>query len=157
VIDINDVSRAVGIPEWYITREIKLLENGNFKANDTILIQFRLFSDPYANGWGWTIDNLRIQTPVSAPSVTLSPGNISVFPNPVKDILYVAVHAKNNIEELTIETFNVYGQKISSSQNKNVFGEIKTETDLSHLTNGMYLVVVKENGKQVYSKKIIRN
>jgi hypothetical protein len=102
VIDINDVSRAVGIPEWYITREIKLLENGNFKANDTILIQFRLFSDPYANGWGWTIDNLRIQTPVSAPSVTLSPGNISVFPNPVKDILYVAVHAKNNSEELTI-------------------------------------------------------
>jgi hypothetical protein len=157
VIDINDVSRAVGIPEWYINREINLLENGNFKANDTIIIQFRLFSDPYARGWGWTIDNLRIQTPVSAPSVTLSPGNISVFPNPVAAILYVDVHAKNKIEELTIETFNVYGQKMSSSQNKNVFGEIKTETDLSHLTNGMYLVVVKENGKQVYSKKIIRN
>ncbi|MCK7534683.1 MAG: hypothetical protein MZV63_28625 [Marinilabiliales bacterium] len=64
-IDNNQVSNTVGIPEWYVNREIKLLENGNFKANDTILIQFRLYSDPYAHGWGWTIDNLRIQTPVS--------------------------------------------------------------------------------------------
>ena len=154
---VNQVSSAVGIPDWYITREINLLENGNFKANDTILIQFRLYSDPYAHGWGWTIDNLRIQTPVSAPAVVLSPGNITVFPNPFNDVLNITVQAKNSIGELTIEIFNLYGQKISSIQNKNVFGEIKIETDFSHLASGMYLVVIKENGKQVYSKKVIRN
>jgi hypothetical protein len=156
-IDYNDFSKAVGIPDWYINREIKLLENGNFKANDTILIQFRLFSDPHANGWGWTIDNLRIQTPVSTPTVILSPGNIMVYPNPFNDILNITVQAKNNIEELTIDIINIYGQKMASIQNKNVFGEIKIEPDLSHLTSGMYFMVVKENGKQVYSKKIIRN
>jgi hypothetical protein len=156
-IDNNQVSKAVGIQAWYVNREIKLLENGKFKANDTILIQFRLYSDPYAHGWGWTIDNLRIQTPVSAPTVILSPGNISVYPNPFSDILYINLQAKNNIEELTIEIINIYGQKITSIENKNVFGEFKTETDLSHLTSGMYFMVVKENGKQVYSKKIIRN
>ncbi|HSO85834.1 MAG TPA: T9SS type A sorting domain-containing protein, partial [Draconibacterium sp.] len=157
VIDINDVSQAIGIPDWYITREINLLENGNFKANDTILIQFRLFSDPYAHGWGWTIDNLRIQTPVSASSITLSPGNIAVYPNPFNDVLNVTINAKNKIEELTVEIINLYGQKISSTQNKNVFGEIKLESDLNYLTDGIYLVVVKENGKQVFSKKIIKN
>ena len=156
-VDINQVSNAVGIPDWYINREIKLLENGNFKANDTILIQFRLYSDPYAHGWGWTIDNLRIQTPVSVPPVILSPGNILVYPNPFNDILNTTILAKNNIEELTIEIINIYGQKIASAQNKNVFGEIKIETDLSYLTSGMYFIVVKENGKQVYSKKVIRN
>jgi len=156
-IDNNQVSNAVGIPDWYVTREINLLENGNFTVNDTILIQFRLFSDPYAHGWGWTIDNLRVQTPVSSPSNILSPGNISVYPNPFNDILNVTVQAKNNIEELTIEIINLYGQKIVLSQNKNIFGEIKIETDLSHLTIGIYLIVVRENGKQVYSKKIIRN
>jgi hypothetical protein len=154
---VNQVSNAVGIPDWYVNREIKLLENGNFKANDTILIQFRLFSDPYAHGWGWTIDNLRIQTPVSSPSTILSPGNILVYPNPFNDILNITVQAKNNIDELIIEIINLYGQKIASSQHKNVFGEIKIETDLSHLSSGMYLIVIKENEKQVYSKKIIRN
>lgn len=153
---VNQISRTVGIPDWYINREIKLLENGNFKANDTILIQFRLFSDPYANGWGWTIDNLRVQTPVSTPSVVLSPGNITVYPNPFNDIINTTIQAKNNIEELTIEIINIYGQKLASVHNKNVFGEIKIETHLSHLTSGLYLIVIKENGKQVYSKKIIR-
>jgi len=155
---INDnISKAIGNPDWYFSREIKILENGNFKANDTILIQFRLFSDPYAHGWGWTIDNLRIQTPVSATAVVLSPGNIMVYPNPFNNILNVTVQAKTNIEELTIDIINLYGQKIASTKNKNVFGEIKIETDLSHLSGGMYLIVLKENGKQVFSKKIIRN
>jgi len=154
---VNQISNTVGIPEWYVNREIKLIENGNFKANDTILIQFRLFSDPYAHGWGWTIDNLRIQTPVSASSVVLSPGSIMVYPNPFNNILNVTVQAKNNIEELTIDIINLYGQKIASIKNKNVFGEIKIETDLSYLSSGMYLIILKENGKQVFSKKIIRN
>jgi hypothetical protein len=154
---VNQVSTAVGIPEWYVNREILLLENGNFKANDTILIQFRLFSDPYAHGWGWTIDNLRIQTPVSSPTLVLSPGNILVYPNPFNDILNVNVQAKNNIAELTLEIFSLYGQKVASAQKKNSFGEIQFETDLSHLSSGMYLLIVSENGKQVFSKKIIRN
>ena len=156
-IIVKQVSKTVGIPDWYVNREIKILENGNFKANDTILIQFRLFSDPYAHGWGWTIDNLRIQTPVSATAVVLSPGSIMVYPNPFNNILNVTVQAKTIIEELTIDIINLYGQKIASTKNKNVFGEIKIETDLSHLPGGMYLVVLKENGKQVFSKKIIRN
>ncbi len=154
---VNQVSTTIGISEWYVKREIKLLENGNFKANDTILIQFRLFSDPYANGWGWTIDNLRIQTPVSSPDLVLSPGNILVYPNPFNNVLNVNVQAKNNIDELTIEIFSLYGQKVTSFQKNNCFGEIKLETDLSHLSSGMYLLTVNENGEKVFSKKIIRN
>lgn len=154
---VNQVSTTVGIPEWYVNREIKLLENGNFKANDTILIQFRLFSDPYANGWGWTIDNLRIQTPVSSQALVLSPGNILVYPNPFSNVLNVNVQAKNNIDELTLEIFSLYGQKVASAQKKNFFGEIKFEVNLSHLSIGMYLLIIRENGKQVFSKKIIRN
>jgi len=156
-IDNNQSSNTIGNPDWYINREINLLENGNFKANDTILIRFRLFSDPYANGWGWTIDNLRIQRPVSAPSVSLSPGNIMIYPNPVNDKINVSVQAKSNIEDLTVEIINIYGQKIISVQNKNVIGEFNIESDLSYITSGIYLVIVKENGNQVYSKKIIKN
>jgi hypothetical protein len=38
-----------------------------------------------------------------------------------------------------------------------VFGEIKIDQDLKTLTSGMYFVIVKENGKQVNSQKIIKN
>lgn len=155
--DYNDLSLAVGTPDWFIKREINLLENGNFEANDTILVRFRLFSDPHANGWGWAIDNLRIQSPTSATSAILSPGNISVYPNPFNDIINVNLQVNKNIEELAVEIFNLYGQKISSVKNRNVFGEITIKTDLSNLSNGMYFVVVKENGKQVNSQKIIKN
>jgi hypothetical protein len=155
--DFNDLSLAVGTPDWFIKREINLLENGNFEANDTILIRFRLFSDPHANGWGWAIDNLRIQSPVSATTVILSPGNISVYPNPSNDIINVNIQANKNIDELTVEILNLYGQKVSSIKNRNVLGEITIKTDLSNLSNGMYFVIVKENGKQVNSQKIIKN
>ncbi len=156
-IDNEQTSTAIGIPDWFVRREINLLENGNFKPNDTILIQFRLYSDPYAHGWGWTIDNIRIQNPVSTVSVILSPGNISVYPNPFNDKLNISIQAKSNIDELTIEIVNLFGQKISSTQNKNVFGEIIIEKDVSYLPAGMYFVVIKENGKTVNSKKIIKN
>jgi hypothetical protein len=157
VVDFNDVSQAIGAPDLFVAREIKLLANGSFKANDTILIRFRLFSDPHANGWGWAIDNLRIQSPVSVVPAVLSPRNISVFPNPFNDILNVTIQADQNIKELAVEIINLYGQTISSTINYNVSSEINIETDLNHLASGMYFVVVTENGKQVHSQKIIRN
>lgn len=156
-IDNNQVSAAVGIPDWYVTRNINLLESGNFEVKDTILIQFRLFSDPFAHGWGWTIDNLRIQSPVSAASLILSPGSISVFPNPFSNKIKITVQAASEIEDLNIEIVSLFGQTITTLQNKNVLGKITVEPDLSKLANGMYFVIVKENGKTVKSQKIIKN
>lgn len=156
-IDNNQASTAIGIPDWYVTREINLLESGNFKANDTILIQFRLFSDPYAHGWGWTIDNLRIQSPLSTSEVFLSPGNILVYPNPFHNTLKITVQASKEIEEISVEIINLYGQTITTVKNRNVSGQIIFEPNLSNLTNGMYFAVVKENGKKVITQKIIKN
>lgn len=156
-INVEQVSNTIGIPDWYLNREINLLENGNFSPNDTVLIRFRLFSDPYAHGWGWTIDNLRIQFPVSNQTFTLSPRNISVYPNPVNEILNISVYSKSNIEEISVELINLFGQKIVSTQKINVSGEVNFENDLSFLPAGMYFVVVKENGRIVISKKVIKN
>lgn len=154
---VGDDSKTIGIPEWYINREIDMLENGNFTVNDTILIRFRLFSDPLANGWGWAIDNLRIQFPVSAPTTILSPGNIMVYPNPFNNVLNVSVQANKQVDKLEFEVFNMFGQKIVISQFKNVIGEISHKIDLQKYADGMYLISVKENSKQIFSRKIIKN
>ncbi|MFM9839876.1 MAG: T9SS type A sorting domain-containing protein [Cyclobacteriaceae bacterium] len=64
---INDVSQGVGDPSLFQTRTINMLNK--FKAGDEVVIRFRLFSDPGAAGWGWAIDNLKIQIDDSGPTV----------------------------------------------------------------------------------------
>ena len=153
----DQFSSTEGIPDWFINREINLLGNGNFSTGDTILIRFRLNSDPYANGWGWVIDNLRVQSPVSNQLTVLSPGNIMVYPNPFSDNFKVILQAKNNIDEIQLDVFNIFGQKIKSTLIKNVLGQITEEIYLKEAGVGIYFLTIKENGKQIYSKKIIKH
>ena len=153
---IDQVSTAVGVPAWFINREINLLENGNFAAGDTILIQFRLHSDPYAHGWGWVIDDLRIQQPVSAPQPVLSPGNVSVFPNPFENQFTISVQANRLIQNMELDVYNSFGQKIRAVEKKNVIGTLTENIDSGNLSPGMYFVSVKENGKNVFTSKIIK-
>ena len=152
---IVNTSQAVGTPELYASRVINLA-GSNFTVGDTLLIRFRLFSDPFANGWGWAIDNLRIQVPVSSTTTTLSPGNIMVYPNPFNSIINVVVQANKKVDVLDFEVFNTFGQKIQIQQNKNVIGEISHKFNLGAYADGMYFISVKENGKQVYSRKILK-
>ncbi len=152
----KQTSTAKGIPDWYINREINLLENGNFSPGDTVIFRFRLHSDPYANGWGWTIDNLQIQQPASASISALLPGNVQVYPNPVSEVLNVTIQSKNIFSDLTLEIYTLFGQKVHSSVLKNHSGGINVTLDLSELTNGLYLLSVLENGHPLYTKKIIK-
>lgn len=62
-------STATGDPALYRSRVINMIDNGNFAANDVIVIRFRLFADPLAHGWGWSIDNLKIQIDDVAPVI----------------------------------------------------------------------------------------
>lgn len=154
---VSQDSRATGTPSLYINHEIGLLDNGNFSAGDTILIRFRLFSDPFANGWGWAIDNLRIQRPASAPVTVLSPGNISVFPNPFNGTFSISVQSSKPVSNVQIDVFNMYGQKMKTASLPNISGFVKEEINLNKTGAGMYFVTVKENGQQVYSQKLVKN
>ena len=156
-IDNNDLSTTTPIPDWYFERTINMLENGNFSAGDTILIRFRLFSDPYARGWGWTIDNLRIQQTVSAPITAINPTNVLVYPNPFNDVLNITVNCNHPVDLLSYEIRNLQGQMMHSFQSKNNFGLINHEFDLSNLASGIYFISVSENGNPPYSRKIIKN
>jgi hypothetical protein len=153
----NMNSTTVGSPDLYINRQIDMLENENFSTGDTILIRFRLFSDPYVHGWGWAIDNLRIQSPVSVPLPVLSPGNIMVYPNPFTNSFHVKIDSNNSISLLQFDVYNLHGQKVKSVNHKNISGQIISEITLENAVNGIYLLVVRENGKQVLTKKLIHN
>ncbi len=154
---VGQDSETDGSSDLFFNREISLPENGNFQAGDTVLIRFRLYSDAYANGWGWAIDNLRIQQPLAATITNLSVENIRVYPNPFENSVTVAVSSSGNLDELTIEVFNVVGTKVYSTTVQDVRGLLNTEINLARLGGGLFLVRVSENGKQVLSKKLIKN
>lgn len=155
-IDSEQISKTAGIPDWYINREINLVSNGNFKANDTILVRFRLYSDPYAHGWGWTIDNLTIQNPVGNSETTMFPVDVQIYPNPTNDILNIKMRFLMPIKILSVELFNFFGQKLESISETNVSGEYEIHKNLSQLPAGLYFVKIQVDGKQVMQKKILR-
>jgi len=153
---VSQVSKAEGIPDWYINREINLLSNGNFKANDTILIRFRLYSDPYAHGWGWTIDNLRIQTPVSINDKIKPIAKSIIYPNPFHDFINVYFSATDLNNDVSVEIYNQQGQKLYSYSEKNAENEFTLKLNLQSLLPGMYIAKVKINGTDSLIQKIIR-
>ncbi len=154
---VNQVSQAVGAKEWFVNHEISLLENGNFQAGDTILVRFRLYSDPYASGWGWTIDNLRIQQPVSVPVTVLSPGQVNVYPNPFLDKFKIEIYPDQPLKNVQLDVFDSFGRKIYSTFTKSLWGQYSATVDLHDQASGMFLLRVSENGKPVLSKKLIKN
>jgi hypothetical protein len=60
-------SSAVGDPSLYRTRTLDML--GKFTAGQEVILRFRLYSDAFSVGWGWAIDNLRIQIDDTPPTI----------------------------------------------------------------------------------------
>ncbi|WP_163324874.1 T9SS type A sorting domain-containing protein [Draconibacterium mangrovi] len=150
-------SETVGTADWFVNRSITLTDNDYFVAGDTILIRFRLYSDPFAAGWGWAIDYLEIQRPVSADITLLLPGEVNVYPNPFTDNVTVKISAVQQESQIQVDVFNAVGQKIYVTQEQGVIGTYSHEINLSRYGNGMFLVKVSQNGQTVLTKKLIKN
>ena len=155
-IDGQD-SGTRGSAEWFFPRTITLTDNDYFVAGDTILIQFLLYSDPYATGWGWAIDNLEIQRPVSADITLLSSGEIKVYPNPFTDNITISISAIQQESQIQVDVYNAVGQKIYATTQQGAIGQYSDDINLSGYGNGMFLIKVSQNGQTVLTKKLIKN
>jgi hypothetical protein len=60
-VDANGNSTALPSSALIRNREINLFASGKFSPGDQVLIRFRLHADVGGHGWGWAIDNLKIQ------------------------------------------------------------------------------------------------
>jgi len=152
---VGQDSETEGSADWFVTRNIDLLQTENFNAGDTILIRFRLYSDPYARGWGWAIDNLRIQNPLAAPVTTLSPGQVNVFPNPLDQQFRIEIQTEESMSDVRIDVYDAFGRNLYTNffQHTNSVNET---IDLAKYSAGLFLLKVSENGLPVLSKKLIK-
>ncbi len=156
-IDQQGNSTTIGKKEMFVRKSIRLLENGNFSAGDTILIRFRLFSDPFANGWGWIIDNLRIQNYVAARQVkNIPPREFRIYPNPTDSEVTVELQTHEQYTNVHLYVYNIFGELIACDPVEEYpYGFRKTLT-LENLPPGIYMVQVFSDEQNIYSGKIIK-
>lgn len=122
----NGDSRAIGTVNYFKNHRIDLLDS--FEQGDVINIRFRLFSNSDKLGWGWAIDNIKIQDEVL--SADQFQEEIFIYPNPVIDKFRVMTEVDSRA---TI--FNSVGQVVASEliQENGYF-------DISFLPEGIYFL-----------------
>lgn len=153
---VGQNSTAVPGPALYVNRPIGLLDNGNFAIGDTVLIRFRLFSDPYANGWGWIIDNLKIQDMNTAVNpILLSSGEMNFYPNPAHDQLQLQIRGTNLISGFNLKVFNSAGIQVFSQKFHVENSDFNTSLDVSRFAPGLYLFAVEPEKGPVVTRKIL--
>src|SRR5204863_423999 len=109
-----------GVAAQFKSHVIKLNANGNFKSGDNVLIRFRLFADQTNNGWGWAIDNLSIQGPVTALEQEHS-ADFKVYPIPATNRITIELYSPNAhpviLKIMNLQGQILYNETVNSGQN----------------------------------------
>ena len=78
---------------------------------------------------------------------------ISTFPNPAKDKVTFAFENTDKHKNIRLACFNIFGQRVH--EQKIYTGQLEAEADVSEWGNGIYVAVVKSNGKTLGRTKFI--
>lgn len=154
----NYVLNEVGtfqVQTWYNVRvEFNALGNNlyiddqlvgsgvNFGAYD--IDQFR-FAHNNAGGFAY-VDNVKFNENLAVEDIAAIDRNISTYPNPVNDVLFVKVPQGEEVKSTSL--YNILGKQVNASLKDG-------ELNVSALSSGIYVLQVTTD-KAVYSKKIIK-
>jgi hypothetical protein len=113
-------------------------------AGDTIMVRFRLYSDPFANGWGWVIEDLKINPLIDAIE-KVSNGPLQVYPNPGKGLIKINTNSlgSENGKPLHYSVFNSSGICIKKDRTA---GNAESLIDISGYPTGFYILVLYSDG-----------
>ena len=144
-------STATGNSTHFRIRGINLTDE--FDPGDEIIIRFRLFSDQLAAGWGWAIDNLYIQDPITATENELERA-VSVYPNPAHDNISIKAEGIS-ATNLSVQLMGVHGQSLYKATVITDNGKMNHTIDGKTLPAGVYFVKISD-GKRTNIQKIIK-
>jgi hypothetical protein len=116
--------------------------SANIKAGEKVLIRFRLHSDPYANGWGWLIDDLDIK-PLIDGVEKISTEEVVIYPNPGRGIIKINSNA-TAISGNPVR-FTIYNGAGIPVKNDIYRADSETLADISRAPPGFYFIVMYFN------------
>ncbi|SMO75353.1 Por secretion system C-terminal sorting domain-containing protein [Saccharicrinis carchari] len=135
----------------YTNHHIDLYDT--FTADDTILVRFRLHSDHFTAGWGWSIDNVRIQGTLSSVNDDLATTfAIDLFPNPVTNNHVNLRITDVYIGSVDVGIYTVSGQEISKHSYFKGTEVYEQQINIPRVSKGIYLVKIQMNNQEKTEK-----
>jgi len=150
-------SNTRGAPDLFRTRTVDLQESGDFETGDTILVRFRLFSDPFAVGWGWAVDNLIIQDESVDVEDFIIEGDFTIAPNPATEEVSINLDLSGSAETILLTITDVSGRRLITDNLPTSLGRIQQTYDVSDLSAGVYFVNIIFNRTDALTKKLVIN
>lgn len=140
-------NNSVSVGQSSLLREhtIYFRPDQQIATGDTVLIRFRLFSDPYAYGWGWVIENLSINALIN-PVEDAENESFVAYPNPGNGLIHL--DGLDTGKPFRYSIFNSNGAALSVNKRSDGSGSI----NISEYPSGMYIIVLHLDGKN----KVIR-
>ncbi|MBN2636308.1 MAG: T9SS type A sorting domain-containing protein [Prolixibacteraceae bacterium] len=155
----SNISYAAGNESMYKERTISLTENNYFNAGDTVVIRFRLSSDNSVNGWGWAIDNLKIQNNItdSQPEM-IAAESINIYPNPFSNNVFIDCNSLvSEQSSVDIKIMDMTGKTVYSENNFDIKYNPQLQVDLSSINPGIYLASITDENYNTITRRIIKN
>jgi photosystem II stability/assembly factor-like uncharacterized protein len=141
-----------GDESMYVSHKIDL--SSKFSAGQEVFIRFHLFSDALTVGWGWTIDDIEIQTDAVGLNDAKIAQFVSVFPNPTDSEVNLRIENVLN-GDLKVSVYNTNGQRVFTKEVRKDNSIFEMPIDFSQMAAGSYVVEVI-NGTERITKKVIR-
>jgi hypothetical protein len=136
---VNGNSKSTGTEAMLKKHTIYYRPSDNISAGDTLLLRFRLYSDPYANGWGWVIEDLKINPLIDAVEVANS-HPVRIYPNPGKGLIKISTDfTGQSARPLHYAVFNTAGILLADAKGS---GSSETVVDISDYPDGLYIIVL---------------
>jgi hypothetical protein len=140
---VNQNSTATAKESMFVKQSDFITPSALLKAGDTILIRFRLFSDPYSWGWGWAIQDLKINPLIDGVEKN-SFESLKIYPNPGKGIIKLTGRdgAISDGNPVRFEIFNTSGIPVTKGYTLVGYESV---IDISSLPSGMYIIILYLN------------
>ena len=158
-VDADGNSTAVPTSALVKSQEIDMLASGKFSVNDQVMIRFRLHADVGAHGWGWAIDNLKIQAPKVDPILALEPSShvsgLQISPNPSSGRVQVSYRQTDDLNGVQVRVIDLQGKAVFNQAFPTQGNTFEQNLDLSFLGSGTYALQVQVQDQWVLKRFVL--
>jgi hypothetical protein len=141
-------STYTGTQDMFTNHTIDIRTFDKFGKGDTLVIRFRLWSDPFAHGWGWALDDLSIKSVASGVN-RLTYGKLKIYPNPGNGV--VKIYPDEEFYGRPLK-FRVINQTGIVMREISVAGDSEYTLDISSLPPGIYEIILQYGPKLSISR-----
>ena len=147
-------STFVGTEDMLKKKTIYFKPSDKISANDTLMVRFRLYSDPYANGWGWVIENLKINPLVNAVNDITITKSVA-YPNPGKGLIHITSdNSAGSGSQVRYSVFNSAGICII---NNSLQDPVNALIDITGYPPGLYIILLyRDDGIQRIKYSLVK-